>query len=42
MQETFYLLQSPENARRLLKGIEEYEAGGGQEKDLFNENDENQ
>lgn len=35
MQETFYLLQSPENAKRLMKGIEEYENGGGQEQTLI-------
>jgi antitoxin YefM len=27
MQETFYLMKSPKNAARLLKGINEYEKG---------------
>ncbi len=37
MQETFYLLQSPKNAARLLSGIEEYEQGLGKEKKLIDE-----
>lgn len=37
MQETLYLLRSPENARRLLEGIEEYKKGGGREKDFLEE-----
>ena len=32
MQETFYLLKSPQNALRLLEGIEEYRNDGGLEK----------
>jgi antitoxin YefM len=37
MQETFYLLQSPQNALRLLEGIEEYRNSGGIEKGLIEE-----
>ena len=37
MQETFYLLSNPENARRLLDGIEEYKKGGGEERELVEE-----
>ncbi|HEY9533812.1 MAG TPA: type II toxin-antitoxin system prevent-host-death family antitoxin [Mucilaginibacter sp.] len=37
MQETFYLLKSPNNATRLLKGIDDYEKGLGQEKTLLEE-----
>jgi antitoxin YefM len=37
MQETFYLLQSPKNAARLLKGIEDYEKGLGSERSLIEE-----
>jgi antitoxin YefM len=32
MEETFYLLKSPNNAARLLKGIEDYNKGLGEEK----------
>lgn len=35
LNETLHLLSSPKNAERLLKGIEEYESGGGQEKELL-------
>ena len=34
LEETAYLLRSPENARRLLKSIAELEAGKGHEKEL--------
>jgi antitoxin YefM len=37
MEETFYLLKSPNNATRLLRGIEDYEKGSGQEKSLIEE-----
>lgn len=35
MEETTYLLRSPENARKLLESIAELEAGGGIERDLI-------
>ena len=34
LEETAYLLRSPENARRLLRSIAELEAGKGREKEL--------
>jgi antitoxin YefM len=37
MEETFYLLKSPNNAARLLKSIEDYEKGLGQERSLIEE-----
>jgi antitoxin YefM len=37
MEETFYLLKSPNNAARLLKSIEDYENGLGQERSLIEE-----
>jgi antitoxin YefM len=33
--ETFYLLKSPENARRLIKAVEEHQAGKGNERKLI-------
>ncbi len=35
MQETFHLLRSPENAKRLLKAIEDDKAGKGNIKELL-------
>ena len=35
MEETTYLLRSPENARKLLESIAELETGGGIERDLI-------
>lgn len=37
MQETLYLLKSPKNAARLLKGLEDYEKGLGQERNIIEE-----
>lgn len=34
LEETAYLLRSPENARRLLGAVAELNAGGGQERPL--------
>ncbi len=35
MEETSYLLRSPNNAKRLLESIQEVESGRGQEKELI-------
>lgn len=35
LEETAYLLRSPENARRLLESIVELESGGGTERELI-------
>lgn len=35
MEETTYLLRSPENARRLLESIAELESGGGSARELI-------
>jgi len=35
MEETFYLLKSPNNAARLIKSIEDYEKGFGTERNLI-------
>jgi antitoxin YefM len=37
MEETFYLLKSPANAARLLKSIDDYANGLGQERNLLEE-----
>ncbi|MDQ3534285.1 MAG: type II toxin-antitoxin system prevent-host-death family antitoxin [Bacteroidota bacterium] len=37
IQETLYLLKSPKNAARLLNGLEEYEKGLGQERNIIEE-----
>lgn len=37
MQETFCLLSNPANASRLLEGINEYNNGEGEEKELIEE-----
>jgi antitoxin YefM len=34
LKETAYLLRSPENARRLLRSIDELESGGGTAREL--------
>jgi antitoxin YefM len=35
LEETSYLLRSPQNARRLFESITELEAGGGSERELI-------
>lgn len=35
LEETAYLLRSPQNAQRLLKAISELEGGGGTERELL-------
>ena len=35
MQETFHLMSSPENAKRLNESLEEYKNGGGEIKELI-------
>ena len=35
IMETFYLLKSPENARRLLRAVDQYNRGDGQEQNLL-------
>ena len=37
MQETFYLLKSPQNALRLEKGLQEYEKGLAKKYDLIDD-----
>jgi antitoxin YefM len=37
IEETFYLLKSPNNAARLLNGIDDYQKGLGQERSLIEE-----
>ena len=37
LEETFYLLKSPANAERLLKGAEDYKNGRGRQRDLIEE-----
>lgn len=37
IQETLHLLSSPKNAERLAQGIEQYNQGGGQERELIEE-----
>lgn len=35
LEETAYLLRSPQNARRLIESVAELESGGGIERDLI-------
>lgn len=35
LQETFYLLRNPKNASRLRAALDEYENGGGTERDMI-------
>jgi len=35
LTETAYLMQNPENARRLMDSIEELKAGGGKQRELL-------
>ncbi len=35
LEETAYLLRSPENARRLIESVTELESGGGTERELI-------
>lgn len=35
LNETLHLLSSPKNAERLMRGIKEYEKGGGEVKELL-------
>ncbi|HTG38610.1 type II toxin-antitoxin system prevent-host-death family antitoxin [Sphingomonas sp.] len=35
IEETLYLLRSPANAKRLLESIAEFDAGGGEVRDLI-------
>ncbi|MCO4292691.1 type II toxin-antitoxin system prevent-host-death family antitoxin [Solitalea sp. MAHUQ-68] len=37
MEETFYLMKSPKNAARLLRGIEQFNQGRGNERVLIEE-----
>ena len=35
IQETLHLVSSPENAKRLMESLKEFDEGGGEQKDLF-------
>ena len=37
IMETFYLLKSPKNAKRLLKAVDQYKKGRGRERKLIEE-----